>query len=57
MFDEEEWLEYRESYQGYCTNCEEWTRDQTEPDATDYDCPVCGENSVIGAEMYLMEFA
>lgn len=55
MFDEQEWLDMRESYQGYCKHCKEWTRDCTEPDAEDYDCPVCGNNSVIGAEMYLME--
>ena len=55
MFDEERWLEARAGYEGWCTECEEWTRDCTEPDAEGYDCPVCEENTVIGAEMYLME--
>lgn len=36
--------------EGYCVNCGEFTRDCTEPDAEDYDCPECGENSVMGAE-------
>lgn len=48
--DMEEILAARESYEGFCTNCEEFTREMTEPDARDYDCPVCGENKVIGAE-------
>ena len=50
----QEFLEYQESYQGYCTNCNFWTRECTEPDAEDYDCPECGENTVIGAENALI---
>lgn len=53
---EAEWSEYRETYQGYCTECKEWTRACTEPDAEDHDCPTCGAHSVIGAEVYLMHF-
>jgi len=37
-------------YEGYCLECCEFTRDSTEPDATGYDCPVCEENKVVGAE-------
>ena len=34
---------------GYCTKCGAW-RDCCEPDAREYDCEECGENSVYGAE-------
>ncbi len=51
---EEDYDDYRESYQGFCTNCKKWTRECTEPDAEDYDCPVCEMNTVIGAENALL---
>jgi Zn finger protein HypA/HybF involved in hydrogenase expression len=41
-------------YQGWCTDCKQFTRDQTEPDAEGYDCPVCEEDKVIGAEQGMM---
>ena len=44
----EEYRYYEDSYMGYCTNCEDFTRDSTEPDAEYYDCPDCGENTVMG---------
>lgn len=50
----EELAKYREDSVGYCTACEEWTRDATEPDARDYDCPSCGEFAVYGAEEVLL---
>ena len=56
-FNEEEYLDAREFYGGYCTECAEWTRDCTEPDAENYDCPECEQNTVIGAEMYLLNAA
>ena len=43
------------TYEGFCTECEEFTREMTEPDARDYDCPVCGEDKVIGAEELMLE--
>ena len=46
--------EYEEAYGsdlGFCTACEGFTRDMTEPDATDYDCPDCEQATVIGAEL------
>jgi hypothetical protein len=47
--------------QGYCTTCEDFTRDGVEPDAEEYECEQCGELSVMGAEqaliMGLIEFA
>lgn len=44
----EEYHNYENSYQGFCTTCQEFTRDCTEPDAENYDCPVCEENTVVG---------
>jgi len=38
------------SYLGWCSNCREFTRGETEPDAAHYDCPQCGECTVTGAE-------
>jgi len=35
--------------QGWCTSCKEFTRDCTEPDAEDYDCPKCRQFTVVGA--------
>jgi Zn finger protein HypA/HybF involved in hydrogenase expression len=51
---EEEYSEARGSYQGWCTTCQEFTRGMTEPDAQDYECPDCGLNCVIGAEVALI---
>ena len=47
--------EATESYMGWCSVCKEFTRDTTEPDATGYDCPKCGQNEVVGAEQALIE--
>jgi len=44
----------QELYTGWCTSCQDWTRDSTEPDAVDYDCPVCEQNTVMGAEEALI---
>ena len=49
--------EYRHAagaYQGWCPNCEDFTREGTEPDAEGYDCPECEENIVVGAENALV---
>ena len=50
-----EYIEAREQYLGWCTECRKFTREMTEPDARDYDCPECGLNSVLGAEEAMME--
>jgi Zn finger protein HypA/HybF involved in hydrogenase expression len=44
----------RANYTGWCPDCEEWTRDGTEPDATEYDCPQCDGHNVVGADVALM---
>jgi len=41
-------------YEGWCTVCKLFTRDQTEPDAEEYDCPACNNKSVMGAELALL---
>jgi Zn finger protein HypA/HybF involved in hydrogenase expression len=57
---EEDYVEATESYTGWCKECKEFTRDETEPDAEAYDCPECGKHTVVGAEnaliMGLIEF-
>ena len=50
----DEWQEYRGSHQGYCLACKEWTRDMTEPDARNYDCPCCEKLEVYGDEELLI---
>ena len=55
----EEYAHATETYQGWCTTCRDFTRDCTEPDAENYDCPVCGGDTVMGAEQACLceEFA
>ncbi len=45
-----EYEQEREAYMGYCTACDEITRDCTEPDAEEYNCPACEQNTVMGIE-------
>jgi len=51
---ESDYLDATDSYTGWCTNCKEFTRDCTEPDAEGYGCPECEQNTVIGAENALI---
>lgn len=46
----EEYRRYRDDYVGYCTTCRDWTHDSAEPDAREYECPVCEQPTVYGAE-------
>lgn len=39
-----------DSHQGWCTNCQDWTHDSCEPDAREYECPVCEQHTCYGAE-------
>lgn len=59
--EESEYKNASENYVGWCTKCNAFTRDETEPDADNYDCPECGENTVVGADnaliMELFDFA
>lgn len=51
---EERYLEAANAYEGWCTICQDFTRDMTEPDAEGYDCPVCNNLTVTGAENALI---
>ena len=51
---EEDYTEACDSYTGFCPDCGEFTRDCTEPDAENYDCPDCDKNNVCGAEQALL---
>ena len=39
---------------GWCVLCEDFTRETTEPDAEDYDCPECRRRKVVGGELALL---
>jgi len=52
---EDYYHEMTDSCQGYCSTCGDFTRDTTESDARDYDCPQCGENTVMGADEAMLE--
>ncbi len=52
---EADYREREDLFEGYCTSCKDWTRDQTEADAEGYDCPECGEHTVVGAMTALFE--
>lgn len=50
VVSQEDYSDATENYMGFCTVCEAFTRDSTEPDAEGYDCPECENNTVVGAE-------
>lgn len=58
---ETEYQEAVDSYMGWCTNCEGFTREGTDPDAENNFCPECDRYDVYGAEialvMMLFEFS
>jgi hypothetical protein len=54
MITSEQFQEAVENNMGYCTTCQEFTREGTEPDAENYDCPQCEKNTVMGAEQALI---
>lgn len=44
-----------ENYGGYCTTCRKFTNTEgVEPDAENYECDVCENKTVMGAEQALM---
>ena len=45
----------RDQYVGFCTKCQDWTTEEVEPDAQEYICPVCGDQTVYGAEEAFIE--
>lgn len=50
----DEYEQHRDDNDGYCTECKEWTADNCEPDARNYECPECGEPTVYGSEESLI---
>ena len=50
----EDFKEYQDSYIGVCESCHA-LRDECEPDAENYECEECGEESVVGMEWALMK--
>lgn len=50
----ETYREATDTYLGWCPKCQDFTRECTEPDAEEYDCPDCNENTVAGAEQALL---
>jgi hypothetical protein len=43
-----------EDNMGFCKHCEEFTHDCCEPDAEGYECPVCEQKTVYGAELAMV---
>jgi Zn finger protein HypA/HybF involved in hydrogenase expression len=52
--DESNYADATENYRGWCIDCKEFTRDNTEPDAENYDCPQCLQRNVVGAEQAML---
>ena len=52
---EDEYTEACENDLGFCFVCQSFTRGETEPDAEEYDCPECDQNTVFGAEQALLK--
>ena len=47
---EDSYLEAVDAMEGWCVNCQDFTRDMVEPDAANYCCPICDKMTVHGAE-------
>jgi len=50
----DKYMKMTDSYMGFCTTCQDFTRGITEPDAEEYDCPNCGKDTVMGTEQALL---
>ena len=44
-----------DNYEGFCTNCGDWTHDCCEPDACNYTCPECENDTCYGAEELIVQ--
>ena len=49
-----EYESHQDENSGYCTQCEMITTSEIEPDAQGYECPECGNESVMGIENALI---
>lgn len=52
---EEQIESHKEENQGYCTECKAISGDHVEPDAEHYECEECGNESVMGIDMAVIE--
>lgn len=50
----EEVNDARESYEGFCKHCNDITTEEVEPDAENYNCPVCEQDEVFGIEQAVL---
>jgi hypothetical protein len=50
----EDYEEAADNYQGWCPDCQAFTRGETEPDAENYPCEECYGRNVCGAEQALL---
>ena len=44
-----------ETDEGWCIYCGKWTHDCCEPDAREYECPECEQNTVYHAEELVIQ--
>ena len=55
QISENEYREAQEDNAGFCTTCKEITNEYgCEPDARDYECEECGNDTVFGIEEALL---
>ena len=54
VVSEEDFVEAQENYLGWCSICKDFSREECEPDAREYDCPTCDNNTVYGADEALL---
>ncbi len=52
---EAEYMAALNDFQGWCTTCEAISGESCEPDAENYHCDVCDNNTVRGMEMAIIE--
>lgn len=46
--------EHQADLSGYCSECDAITTSDVESDAQDYECPECGNNTVMGVDQALL---
>lgn len=54
MLDFEDVMDALQDNLGWCTECQDFTTEQVEPDAARYRCSACRKMTVYGAEQALL---
>lgn len=54
LITEDEYITADEENLGWCRKCNAFTSDFAEPDAENYECPDCGNDTVYGAQQALL---